>query len=136
MAPYLFDLRGAYLGKGFPRRIFLFFLGVAFLNLAAGCTHIRYESEGFIPLYLGQRENHRHKVEIGGVKEFYLWGRIHPDDHVFIDEEFYNQGLLSVGEIEVTQFQTLNQFLTAFFSLGFYIPISYKITAKGAKEGD
>jgi len=121
---------------GCPRGIFFFFLGVALVTFAASCTHIRYESEGYIPLYYSSRENHRHQAEIDGVKEFYLWGRIHPDDRVYIDDEFYNQGLLSVGGIQVTQFQTISQFFTALFSLGFYIPISYRITGKGAKEGD
>lgn len=117
-------------------RILLIFFGVMSFFLATGCTHIRYESQGFIPLYFGPRQNHHHKVEVAGVKEFYLWGRIHPDDHVYIDEEFYDQGLLSVVDIDVTQFQTVNQFLTAFFSLGLYIPISYRISGKGAKAGD
>ncbi len=124
------------MGKGFPRRIHLFFFVVLATVLSTSCTHIRYESEGFIPLYLTTRANHRHIAKVEGVKEFYLWGRIHPDDQVFMDDEFYKEGFLSVGNIEVHQYQSLAQFFTAFFSLGFYIPISYSITGKGAKQGD
>ncbi len=124
------------MGKGFPRRIFLLLFVVLGLAPTTSCTHIRYESEGFIPLYLTTQVNHRHQAEVNGVKEFYLWGRIHPDDYVYIDDEFYNEGFLSVGNISVQQYQSVGQFFAAFFSLGFYIPISYRITGKGAKEGD
>lgn len=124
------------MGKGFPRSIHLFFFVVFTFIFTTSCTHIRYESEGFIPLHLTTRVNHRHKAEISGVKEFYLWGRVHPDDHVFMDDEFYKEGFLSVGNIEVHQYQSIGQFFAAFFSLGFYIPISYRVSGMGAKEGD
>lgn len=123
------------MGNGFPGLTFLFFVMTLCL-LMTGCTHITYQSDGYIPIFLTQKPLHRHKVEIQGVKEFYLWGNVGPDRLIKLDEEFYNQGILSASEVEVQQYQTLGQFLTAFFSVGFYIPISYKLMAMGAKEGD
>ncbi len=122
--------------KRFPKYILLLIQISLFLSCAISCTHITYESQGYIPVYLTTRPNHRHKVEILDVKEFYLWGKIKPDDHVYLDEEFFDQGYLSISNFEVSQFQTFGQFMTAFFSLGFYIPISFRLKGKGARAGD
>ena len=101
--------------------------------MLASCTHITYESEGYIPVYLAKRSHHDKEVKIQGVKEFYLWGKIAPDTTVYLDEEFYDEGVISVSEVQVKQYQSFSQFLTGFLSLGFYIPISYEATGKGAK---
>ncbi len=100
---------------------------------ATSCTHITYESEGYIPIYLTKKPHHKHSVEVSGTKEFYLWGRVSPDSQVFLDELFYDEGVISVSELEIKQFQSLSQFFTGFFSLGFYIPVSYQLKGKGAK---
>lgn len=124
------------MGKGFPNGVIAFFV-IALLSLGLNsCTHITYQSDGLIPIWLTTQPDHRHDVVVEGVKEFYLWGRINPDNYVYIDEEFYNEGYLSIGSLEVQQYQTFGQFMSAFFSLGFYIPTSYRLTGKGAREGE
>lgn len=123
------------MGNRFPWMTFAV-LGSLLLLSSMGCTQIDYRSKGYIPVYLSERPHHKHKIVLKGVKEFYLWGKIRHDHSVDIDEEFFGNGFLSISELQTSQYQTLSQFLTSFFSLGFYIPLTYRLSAQGAMDGD
>jgi len=102
----------------------------------AGCTQISFQSKGLIPVYSSQRPDHQNIVTLKGTKEFYLWGLIGPDDKVYLDEELYDQGLVVASNITIQEYQEVSSFLKAFFSLGFYIPKNYKVTAHGLEAND
>ena len=120
------------MGKGFPQVLLWLFLG----GMLPACTSISFEGRGLIPIYLTPRPSHTKFLQIEGRKEFYLWGLIGPDDTVFLDEEFYKNGLASVAAINVHEYQKTSSFLKAFFSLGFYIPKDYIISGRGIAPGE
>lgn len=119
------------MGKGFPQAFLWLLMG----GLASSCTSISFEGKGLIPLYLTARPQHTKFVRIKGHKEFYLWGLIGPDRQVFLDEEFYDNGLVSVAAIDVHEYQKTTSFLKALFSFGLYIPKDYVITGQGIAPG-
>lgn len=106
------------------------------LQLSTGCTQMTFKSKGLIPLYMTQRVNHKHYREIKGVKEFYLWGLVGPDPSVYMDELFYEQGLLSVANITVQEFKRPWDFWKSFLSLGFYVPKNFKVSGFGVQTTD
>ncbi len=120
------------MGKGFPQAL----LWLILLALISSCTTVSFEGKGLIPLYLTARPDHTKYVRIEGRKEFYLWGLIAPDRQVFLDEEFYDNGLVSVAAIDIHEYQKTTSFLKALLSLGFYIPKDYVISAHGVAPGN
>lgn len=120
------------MGKEFPQVLLWLFLG----GFLSSCTSISFEGRGLIPLYLTPRPDHTKYLQIEGHKEFYLWGLIGPDDTVYLDEEFYNNGLASVAGINIHEYQKSSSFWKAFFSLGFFIPKDYIISGHGIAPGD
>lgn len=119
--------------KGIPPAFYC--LCVLVLLALTSCTTITYHSKGLIPLYLTPRPDHKTRVSFEGRKEFYLWGLIGPDTNVYMDEEFYNNGLISVAGIDINEYQDSTSFWKAFFSLGFYIPKNYRVTGLGVSPG-
>lgn len=103
--------------------------------MVSSCTSLSFEGKGLIPLYLTARPNHKKIVRIEGHKEYYLWGLIGPDRTIYLDEEFYDQGLVSAAAIDIHEYQKTTSFLKALFSFGFYIPKDYVITARGVSPG-
>lgn len=102
----------------------------------SSCTSVSFEGRGLIPIYLTPRPDHNKLLELRGRKEFYLWGLIGPDDTVYLDEEFYNNGMSSVAGINVHEYQKTSSFLKALFSLGFFIPKDYIISGHGVAPGE
>ncbi|MCF8060106.1 MAG: hypothetical protein K9K67_12470 [Bacteriovoracaceae bacterium] len=121
------------MGKEFPQAFYWLVTGLTLLT--ASCTNLSFQGKGLIPLYLTDRPDHTKFAEVKGTKEFYLWGLIAPDQDVFLDEEFYKVGLVSASAISVHEFQRTSSFWKAFFSLGFYIPKDYVISAYGIEPG-
>lgn len=122
------------MGKGIPRALLCLFL-VVMAVMTSSCTSITFQGKGLIPLYLTPRPDHVSYVEIQGQKEFYLWGLIGPDDQVFLDEVFYESGLVSVAAVDIQEYQTSASFWKAVFSLGFYIPKDYMVSGHGVSPG-
>lgn len=120
--------------RGIPRA-FLCMNLLAMLVFTSGCTSIKFQGKGLIPLYLTPRPDHVHRVTVEGRKEFYLWGLIGPDDSVYMDEEFYDNGLISVASIDIQEYQKPLSYWKAILSLGFYIPKDYLITGLGVSPG-
>ncbi|GEM_PF-1642351 len=122
------------MGKLFPQAYYCLVIGIILLTMC-GCTHISFHGKGLIPIYLTPRPEHTKYTEISGSKEFYLWGLIGPDSEVFLDEEFYNNGLASVAGISIHEYQKTSSFWKAILSLGFYIPKDYVISGHGINPG-
>lgn len=123
------------MGKGFPQVFLWLFFGGLLTSALSSCTSISFEGKGLIPVYLTARPNHKKTVRIEGHKEFYLWGLIGPDRTIYLDEEFYDQGLVSVAAIDVHEYQKTSSFLKALFSFGFYIPKDYVVIGRGVSPG-
>ena len=94
-----------------------------------GCTAISFQSRGKIQTSLNAKKNHHKKIEHTGVKEFYLWGLVTPNSDVFVDEKLKIVGATEASAVTLSVFQTGQQKLFSWLSLGFFIPQSYKITA-------
>ncbi|MCR9203214.1 MAG: hypothetical protein NXH75_01455 [Halobacteriovoraceae bacterium] len=120
--------------NGIPRAFYCLSL-LALLVSFSSCTSIKFHGKGLIPLYLTPRPDHVHRVTVEGRKEFYLWGLIGPDDDVYMDEQFYDNGLISVASIDIQEFQKPSSYWKAILSLGFYIPKDYVISGLGISPG-
>lgn len=111
-------------------------LWIPLLFLHFGCTAVYFKSKGMIPLSVGSKKNHIKKSEVKGISEFYLYGIIPKTDQtIYIDELLLKKaGMRSAANISIYEFQTFGDMMTTMFSLGFYIPTRYKITAFGPVE--
>ena len=103
------------------------------LLLTNGCTSINYQSNGKIPIFVGNTKKSTDKTSlIKGKKEFYLWG-LYPKNHdVFLDEEFGKVGFQKINRFIIEEFQTTIDKLKVFASLGMYIPKRYRIIGHGS----
>lgn len=106
------------------------------LQFTTGCTQMTFQSKGLIPVYMTQRIDHKHFQEIKGTKEFYLWGLVGPSPIIYLDDLFYEQGLISVANVTVQEFRKPWDFWKSFLSLGFYVPKNFKVTGFGVQTTD
>jgi hypothetical protein len=113
------------------------FIVLGLLTILSACSGaLTFHGKGLIPMYVGAKKDHDTPIEIEGEKEVYLWGNINPDNEVFIDEELYNQGMLSAANITVHQYQSKMNFIISLLSFGLYMPKNYRIRAFGKQLGD
>ncbi|MBT3586258.1 MAG: hypothetical protein HN509_15230 [Halobacteriovoraceae bacterium] len=110
-----------------------FLLLITFLS---GCTTIHYRTKGNIAAAIAPKNEHKHRVEIKGKKEFYLWGLLPANQVVYVDDEMANAGLISAANIRISEFQTRSDFIYGLISFGMYVPKSYKIVGFGVKSSD
>ena len=102
-----------------------YFLALAF----PACTSLTFQSRGQIPLYVSPREKHETLVEAHGTKQFYLWGLIGPDRAVNLDRELAARGVDSAAGLRVAYESNFESLWKSWFSLGFYLPRPWRITA-------
>ncbi len=119
------------MGNDFPPSILFLICAL----LLTSCTQLSFQGNGYIPLYLTPRPDHNVYTEASGIKEYYLWGIIGPDNTIDVDKVLYEQGLVSAANITMHDYQSTSNFFKALLSFGFYIPKNYKITARGIAGG-
>ena len=102
-----------------------YFLALAF----PACTSLTFQSSGQIPLFVSIREKHETPVEARGIKQFYLWGLIGPDSTINIDQELRDLGVDSAASLRVASEPSFESLWKSWFSLGFYLPRPWHITA-------
>lgn len=102
-----------------------------FIFLMGGCTTVNYQSNNTIPVYISGKKDFVKKVTVHGTLDYYLWGMI-PDSHtVKIDKELLTNGLKSASQIVVEEYQSMKNFLISILMFGVYMPMNYKISARG-----
>ena len=99
--------------------------------ILSACAQLTFHSEGKIPTYIGPQKNHNYFVKVDGTKEFFFWGNVGPDIHVFVDDELGKQGVVSAANLKVHQYQSFSSYIWSLVSFGLYIPIDYRIEAFG-----
>jgi hypothetical protein len=112
---------------------------ISFLILfcLSSCTTVQFKSSGQLDLYVGGKSNHVRKLEIEGLSEFYLFGIIPKKNHiVYIDQELLKVGIKSAANITILEYQTVGDMWMSFFSMGFYIPTRFKISAYAPLDDD
>ena len=96
------------------------------------CTTVQFKSSGRLDISVGGKAKHVRKLEIEGLSEFYLFGIIPKKNHiVYIDQELIKVGLKSAANVSIQEYQTAGDMWISFFSMGFYIPTRFKISAYG-----
>lgn len=121
--------------KFFKKLSLLFFI-LIFLPMTSSCSSITFTSDGVIPVYVGRVKKHNRKRSFSGVKRFFLWGQIPGDQKVIMDKEFRKQGLFSVANLTIEEFQTTGQFFQTLLSLGVFSVKSFKVTGYGMEAKD
>jgi hypothetical protein len=101
--------------------------------LLTSCSSINFSSQEEIPVKIGPSSGKKYPLEVTGERVIYLWGLIPGDRDVYIDLEIKKQGHTSASSVQVETYQTWPSVIYSFLSLGFYVPINYKITAFGKK---
>lgn len=116
------------------------FIRMAMITLVAiclgSCTNMYVRSRGFMPISVSKKAEYQKRIEVDGQKEFYLWGIVDNDNTVNLDEVFFDAGLVRGSLVEFTEYQSIENFLKAIFSFGFYIPKNYKVIALGITPND
>lgn len=100
------------------------------------CTTMHYRSSGLISTSFSPKPGHDNHREIIGKKEFYLWGLVPKDHTVEIDRELSQSGLISAANITIEEYQTTEDLIYSWISLGMYIPRHYKVRGFGIKTDD
>lgn len=98
-----------------------------FLQLITSCSSIKFISNGTIPVFYHDRNDHQTIYTSEGKKEAFFWGLVAPDNTVILDQVFADQGAVSVADIYVEVTQTRGDWLSTVFSFGLYVPKHYKV---------
>ncbi len=106
------------------------YLFISFLTV--NCTTIHFKNSGKIDVFLGGKEGYNQQTTVSGLSEIYFYGFFPKKAHaIYIDEVLQKAGMTSAANISISEYQTAEDMLASFFSMGFYIPTRYKITAFG-----
>ena len=92
---------------------------------------MHYISSDTFPTYVAKKSDHQKTVKVSGKKEFYLWGNFPSFHQIHIDEKLSETGAVSVSEIEIKEYVSLESFCYRLITFGLFTPVNYEITAKG-----
>ena len=110
----------------------LFFLTLILLN-SISCTTLTFKSYGQFPIHLGAKKYHGEIEVYEGEKDFYLWGIIPYEHKVYLDNVLKEYDYVSAANIEIEEYQNLENFILSFVSLGLYVPRNYRVKFYGKK---
>lgn len=106
------------------------------MMLLVGCSAIDYTSGGSIPVYFSHQNDHFRKRVLQGEVYTFLWGLFPKEHKVYLDTKFREQGLLSVSNVQIEEYQTTSQRINEILSFGMFSIKSYSVRGYGKEARD
>lgn len=109
----------------------LFWLPLLAALVLQGCAKVSFESSNKVPTYISTKPDHNYRFSVVGKKDFYFFGMIPSKHTVDLSEVMSSAGILTSAGLQVEDFQTFEDKLWAFVTIGMYTPRHYRVKAWG-----
>ena len=100
------------------------------LSILISCSSIQFTSSHDIPVSFSHEESHVKDLSVKVSKSFYMWGLVPPEQTVYVDKLFLNEGAKSVASLKIKEIETTQKALWMIVTFGMYYPQSYLLSAE------